>query len=95
LIFKRSRFVSGRVHGASTFLVQDSCIPIKALEKLGWTPKTSFADLVAEMVRGDLKIAERDELTKLNRKKEVAVWGQEPLCVNFCMWMTWLMLACM
>jgi GDP-L-fucose synthase len=63
------------VHGALTFLVRESCNPIKASEKIGWTPKTSFADLVAEMVRGDLKIAERDELTKLNRKKEVAAWG--------------------
>ena len=38
--------------------------PGKAKEKLGWTPKTSFAELVAEMVREDLKSAERDELVK-------------------------------
>ena len=38
--------------------------PSKAKTKLGWTPKTSFADLVAEMVREDLKAAERDELVK-------------------------------
>jgi GDPmannose 4,6-dehydratase len=36
----------------------------KAKEKLGWTPKISFAELVAEMVREDLKAAERDELIK-------------------------------
>lgn len=36
----------------------------KAKTKLGWTPQTSFADLVAEMVREDLKAAERDELVK-------------------------------
>jgi GDPmannose 4,6-dehydratase len=36
----------------------------KAREKLGWTPKVQFADLVAEMVREDLKTAERDELVK-------------------------------
>jgi len=36
----------------------------KAKEKLGWTPKISFAELVAEMVREDLKAAERDELVK-------------------------------
>ncbi len=36
----------------------------KAKEKLGWTPQTSFADLVAEMMREDLKSAERDELVK-------------------------------
>jgi GDPmannose 4,6-dehydratase len=38
--------------------------PSKAKEKLGWTPKTPFAALVAEMVREDLKSAERDELIK-------------------------------
>jgi GDPmannose 4,6-dehydratase len=36
----------------------------KAGEKLGWTPKITFAELVAEMVREDLKAAERDELIK-------------------------------
>jgi len=38
--------------------------PTKAKEKLGWTPKTSFADLVAEMVREDLTSARRDDLVK-------------------------------
>ena len=38
--------------------------PSKARKKLGWVPKTSFEDLVAEMVREDLKVAERDELVK-------------------------------
>ena len=36
----------------------------KARKKLGWTPKISFDDLVAEMVREDLKSAERDELVR-------------------------------
>ncbi|MDF1778857.1 MAG: GDP-mannose 4,6-dehydratase [Rhizobiaceae bacterium] len=36
----------------------------KAREKLGWVPQTSFSDLVAEMMREDLKAAERDELVK-------------------------------
>ncbi|HRE14846.1 MAG TPA: GDP-mannose 4,6-dehydratase [Usitatibacteraceae bacterium] len=36
----------------------------KAREKLGWTPKIRFAELVAEMMREDLKSAERDELVK-------------------------------
>jgi GDPmannose 4,6-dehydratase len=36
----------------------------KARRKLGWTPKTRFRDLVAEMMREDLKAAERDELVK-------------------------------
>ena len=38
--------------------------PTKAREKLGWTPKITFDELVAEMVREDLKAAERDELIK-------------------------------
>ncbi len=38
--------------------------PTKAREKLGWTPKTTFAQLVAEMVRSDLEDAKRDELCK-------------------------------
>jgi GDPmannose 4,6-dehydratase len=38
--------------------------PTKAREKLSWTPKTTFDELVAEMVREDLKSAERDELVK-------------------------------
>lgn len=36
----------------------------KAKEKLGWSTKISFKELVAEMVREDLKTAERDELVK-------------------------------
>lgn len=36
----------------------------RAREKLGWVPKISFGELVAEMVREDLKSAERDELVK-------------------------------
>ena len=36
----------------------------KAQQKLGWTPKISFKELVAEMMREDLKSAERDELVK-------------------------------
>lgn len=38
--------------------------PSKAKAKLGWVPKISFAELVAEMVCEDLKLAERDELVK-------------------------------
>ncbi len=36
----------------------------KAKLKLGWTPKTTFHELVTEMVREDLKGAERDALIK-------------------------------
>jgi GDPmannose 4,6-dehydratase len=32
----------------------------KAQQKLGWKPKTSFADLVKQMVAGDLAIARRE-----------------------------------
>lgn len=38
--------------------------PTRAREKLGWTPRISFEVLVAEMVRADLRDAERDELCK-------------------------------
>lgn len=38
--------------------------PTKAQEKLGWSPKTTFEELVAEMVREDLRAAQRDELVK-------------------------------
>ncbi|MDD2720626.1 MAG: GDP-mannose 4,6-dehydratase [Gallionella sp.] len=38
--------------------------PTKAHNKLGWKPKITFHELVAEMVREDLKSAERDELVK-------------------------------
>jgi GDPmannose 4,6-dehydratase len=38
--------------------------PTKARIKLGWVPTTTFEELVSEMVREDLKSAERDELVK-------------------------------
>ena len=38
--------------------------PSKAKLTLGWEPKISFDELVTEMVREDLKAAERDELVK-------------------------------
>ena len=38
--------------------------PSKAKQKLGWSPKITFHELVSEMVREDLKSAERDELVK-------------------------------
>jgi GDPmannose 4,6-dehydratase len=36
----------------------------KARDKLGWVPRVSFAELVAEMMREDLKGAQRDELVR-------------------------------
>lgn len=36
----------------------------KAKQKLGWSPKIGFKELVSEMMREDLKAAERDELVK-------------------------------
>jgi GDPmannose 4,6-dehydratase len=38
--------------------------PGKAKQKLGWEPKIRFKELVKEMMREDLKAAERDELVK-------------------------------
>ena len=38
--------------------------PTKAREKLGWVPRTTFAELVTEMVRSDLDDAERNDLIK-------------------------------
>ena len=38
--------------------------PAKAKQRLGWAPRVSFTELVAEMVREDLKAAERDELCR-------------------------------
>lgn len=45
--------------------------PTKAKEKLGWIPKITFDELVAEMVREDLKSAERDELVKRHGYKSM------------------------
>jgi GDPmannose 4,6-dehydratase len=38
--------------------------PTKAREKLGWTAKVTFRELVSEMVQEDLRAAERDALVK-------------------------------
>ena len=38
--------------------------PTKAREKLGWTPAITFEEMVSEMVRADLKTAQRDALVK-------------------------------
>jgi len=38
--------------------------PTKAKEKLGWVPKITFSELVAEMMRYDLEDARRDELCR-------------------------------
>lgn len=38
--------------------------PTKARETLGWEPKTTFNELVAEMMRSDLEEARRDELCR-------------------------------
>ena len=38
--------------------------PAKAKQKLGWTHKTSFEELVEEMVQEDLQLAKRDALVK-------------------------------
>ncbi len=43
----------------------------KAREQLGWQPKTSFAELVKEMVWADLEAAQRDELVKKHGYKSL------------------------
>ena len=43
--------------------------PGKAKAKLGWVPKVKFAELVVEMVRADLRSAERDALVKSHGHK--------------------------
>lgn len=45
--------------------------PSNAKKKLGWTPRITFEELVAEMVREDLKSAERDELIKRHGYKSM------------------------
>jgi GDPmannose 4,6-dehydratase len=40
--------------------------PTKAKEKLGWTPKTTFQEMVKEMVLSDLDLAKRDDLCRLH-----------------------------
>lgn len=46
--------------------------PTKAREKLGWQPKVKFPDLVAEMIREDLRIARRDRLVTQNGFRAMA-----------------------
>lgn len=43
--------------------------PRKACEKLGWKAKTTFNQLVSEMVREDFQIAKKDELCRQNGYK--------------------------
>jgi GDPmannose 4,6-dehydratase len=47
----------------------------KAKEKLGWQPRISFQELVAEMAREDLKSAERDEFVKKHGYKAANFHG--------------------
>jgi GDPmannose 4,6-dehydratase len=43
--------------------------PAKAKAKLGWVAKVKFGELVVEMVREDLRSAERDALVKRHGHK--------------------------
>jgi GDPmannose 4,6-dehydratase len=43
--------------------------PRKAKEKLNWTSKITFDELVAEMIAYDLKTADQKELVKRHRFK--------------------------
>ncbi|HEX7055068.1 MAG TPA: GDP-mannose 4,6-dehydratase [Burkholderiales bacterium] len=47
----------------------------KARQQLGWQPKITFGKLVAEMMREDLALAERDELVRRNGHKVPARHG--------------------
>jgi len=38
--------------------------PSKANKKLGWKPRTTFAEMVTEMIRSDLQAAKRDALVE-------------------------------
>jgi GDPmannose 4,6-dehydratase len=40
--------------------------PTKARKNMGWTPKVTFSQLVAEMMQEDLKSAERDSLIRVH-----------------------------
>lgn len=51
----------------------------KAEAKLGWVPKISFRELVAEMVREDLRDAERHELVKNHSSEFVKHYETVPL----------------
>ncbi len=51
----------------------------KAKAKLGWVPKISFRELVAEMVREDLREAERHELVKNHGSELVKHYETVPL----------------
>ncbi len=46
--------------------------PTKAKEKLGWEPKVKFPELVAEMIREDVRIARRDRLVSQNGFRAMA-----------------------
>jgi len=48
--------------------------PKNAREKLGWYPKTTFEELVAEMVREDLKEAQKDDLIKAHGYKTMSYY---------------------
>jgi GDPmannose 4,6-dehydratase len=41
----------------------------KAKTRLGWKPRVSFGELVAEMMRGDLALAQRDDLARRHGHK--------------------------
>ena len=38
--------------------------PTKANKKLGWKPRTTFAEMVTEMIQSDLQAAKRDALVE-------------------------------
>jgi GDPmannose 4,6-dehydratase len=43
--------------------------PTKARKQLGWKPKIKFTELVAEMMREDIRLAEREQLARSHGHK--------------------------
>ena len=63
----------------------------RAREELGWVPKTSFEELVSEMIRSDFEIAQRDELIKQHGYKPMdyheRVAGQRFMSLGILEWL--------
>ena len=60
-------YLDGRVVGAVDRQHHEILLgnPARAKEKLGWEPRTTFEDMVAEMAREDLALSMRDAVCKV------------------------------
>ena len=61
---RRSALSRGALLLAGIAVTVVSTRPAKAKAKLGWAPKTSFDQLVTEMVNSDYELAQRDALVR-------------------------------